>query len=415
MEQYEDVIKRKFNDSSFQYRADAFREFIRAPVRTYKESPTVKDYVELREEDLDSLLLDPNKFAEFDGKFAEDADIRFLNDSINYVSEEMKKKGIMVMDFLSAAASDDERIKEKLYNFLGQDREEFLVNASFKNGIVIFVPDGARDVSIQIETFLDASAPNATKSLIIIGEDSSVKVSDTYRSYSSGKAVQAKSIYLHLGKRSKLQYNYLQEKSQEIMDLSFVRSFLDEFSEFTFFHVNRGASRVIFSNLSYMEGEGSSFRTFGVSYSDSDQKFDIRDSSFQTGKACNADIQVRGVVKGKSVTLHRGNIDIEEKSVKSTGFYDSRILLLSKDGYANSKPGLIIRNSDTKSKHASAISSLNSDQILYLRSRGIPRTQAVSMLTEGFLLSNLEKSGDDNLIEKVHLYSEEILNEPESR
>ena len=162
-----------------------------------------------------------------------------------------------------------------------------------------------------------------------------------------------------------------------------------------------------------MEGEGSSFKTFGVSYSDGDQKFDIRDSSFQTGIASSADIKVRGVVKGKSLTIHRGNIDIEEKSIKSTGFYDSRILLLSKDGYANSKPGLIIRNNNTKSKHASSISSLDRDQVFYLRSRGIPEAVARSMLTEGFLLANLENASSEILIDKVHTYSEEIIRESE--
>ena len=136
---------------------------------------------------------------------------------------------------------------------------------------------------------------------------------------------------------------------------------------------------------------------------------DIRDSSFQVGTACNADIQVRGAVSGQSSTIHRGNVDIEADSVKSTGFYDSRILLLSREGHANSKPGLLIKNSDTKSKHGSAISDVDEEQIFYLRTRGIDSNMARAIVMEGFLGSPVEKSSDKELIRKVQEYSRELL------
>ena len=122
----------------------------------------------------------------------------------------------------------------------------------------------------------------------------------------------------------------------------------------------------------------------------------------------NADIQVRGVVTGKSSTIHRGNVDIELESVNSTGFYDSRILLLSKDGYANSKPGLQIKNANTRSKHASAISSVDSEQILYLESRGIGKDDATSLITGGFIGSLIERSKNEKFRASVEKYAEGI-------
>ncbi|MCL4444952.1 MAG: SufD family Fe-S cluster assembly protein, partial [Candidatus Thermoplasmatota archaeon] len=60
-----------------------------------------------------------------------------------------------------------------------------------------------------------------------------------------------------------------------------------------------------------------------------------------------------------------------------------------------------------------SISSLDRDQVFYLRSRGIPEAVARSMLTEGFLLANLENASSEILIDKVHTYSEEIIRESE--
>ncbi|MCL4452132.1 MAG: SufD family Fe-S cluster assembly protein [Candidatus Thermoplasmatota archaeon] len=411
MEEYEDVIKKRFNDSSFDYRAKAFREYLKSPLRTFKESPTVKDYVEISSEELESMLIESDISEKEDPQFSPDSQVRILDDRIVSVSDDAKKKGVLILDYLSAVSADNKEIEPFLNSYFGSEKEEYIINAAWKNGFVIYVPEGIRGLTINIESFSDASQSIGSKNVIICGDDSSVEINDVYRSFGNGQGTHGKTVYLYVGKRSTLKYNYLQEKESEVLDIAFVKSFLSEFANFTFYHVNRGASRVLFSNTSYMEGEGSNFKTYGVSYSDASQKFDIRDSSFQTGVASSADIKVRGVVKGKSLTIHRGNIDIEEKSIKSTGFYDSRILLLSKDGYANSKPGLIIRNNNTKSKHASAISSLDREQVFYLRSRGISEAVARSMLTEGFLLANLENSSSEILIDKVHAYSEEITRE----
>ncbi|MCL5437736.1 MAG: SufD family Fe-S cluster assembly protein, partial [Candidatus Thermoplasmatota archaeon] len=81
----------------------------------------------------------------------------------------------------------------------------------------------------------------------------------------------------------------------------------------------------------------------------------------------------------------------------------------SKDGYANSKPGLIIRNSNTRSKHGSAISSIDEEQVLYLQSRGIGKKLARSMITEGFLGFSVEKSGNEFLMGKVHEFAQALI------
>lgn len=413
MEQYEHMLKSRFSDASesaFEFRSSAFREFVRTPVRSYKESPTRKEYVEFTENDLENLISENELNDETEkAVFNEDANVRFLDDHLVYVSDELRSKGVIVMDLKDAVKEHPDIASSFIFSSIGSDREEFLINASWSGGYLIYVPEGQRDVKIHVQNLADSGMPSVTKNVIVCAQDVSLDMTDSYESYGKGGSIHAKNIYFFGGTRSKAQYNYSQEKSQNVSDMTFVKSFLEDYSEFTFYHVNRGGSRVLFSDLSYLKGEGSSFKVFGVSYSSEDQMMDVRDSSFQTGESCNVDIKVRGVVRGSSLTIHRGNVDIEVESIKSTGYYDSKILLLSKEGFANSKPALIIKNSNTKSKHGSAISSLDRDQIMYLESRGIPENLARSMITEGFLLTLLEKSGNDKLINSLEKYAREIL------
>lgn len=413
MEQYQQMLKKRFEDASesaFEYRSSAFREYVRTPPRSYKESPTRKEYVQFTEQDLEQLVSQEGAKADTtDVTFDELSNVRFLDDKLTYVSEELKKKGVIVMNLSDAIKSLPDIANDYIFSFTGSDREEFLINASWGGGYLIYVPREQRDVKINVQSLTNSGNSHVSKNIVICSEDSSLDITDSYETYGDGESIDARNIYIFGGKRSTTQYNYSQEKSQGVSDIAFVRSFLDDYSSLDIYHLNRGGSRVLFSNLSYLKGEESSFRVSGVSYSSGEQMMDVRDSSFQTGEGCNVDIKVRGVVRGGSLTIHRGNIDIEEDCVRSTGYYDSKILLLSKDGFANSKPALIIKNSNTKSKHGSTISSLDRDQIMYLASRGIPENLAKSMITEGFLLTLLEKSGNDKLINSLEEYAKEIL------
>ena len=131
--------------------------------------------------------------------------------------------------------------------------------------------------------------------------------------------------------------------------------------------------------------DNTTMRSYGVNISKRDQEMDIWDSSLQYGKYSNCDINIKGVVLDRSSTMHRGNIDIEQEGVKSSGFYGSAILLMSENGKGNSKPALLIKNNDTKSKHSSAISSLDPEQIFYLRSRGLGEDEAKNLIINGFI------------------------------
>lgn len=401
MEQYQDMLKNRLHDSAFEYRAESFRNYLQVPRRDFKESPTTKEYVDITEKDLENMIEQNSSDINYDSVNARfDPDFFIVHDRVP-----QKNDQVIFKDIRDAINDHQDLMEKYVYREKGNERIECLINSAFGNGYFLFIPKNTRDVKLKIESAFDSSIPSAGKSVIIMEDDSSADITDIYESFGDGSAVQGRNVYFFLGERAKLQYNYFQEKNLKNVDICFVRSFLDNYAELKIFHVSAGAGRVLFSNESVMNGEGSDFKTYGTSFSDSRQRMDIRDSSFQVGESCNADIQVRGVVQGSSSTLHRGNVDIEEPSVLSTGYYDSKILLLSKDGYANSKPGLIIRNSNTKSKHGSAISNVDSDQILYLRSRGIPEDIARSMITEGFASWTVNRSGNEVLMDVIKKYS----------
>ncbi len=404
MESYPETLKTRLNDAAYEYRRDAFLQFLKSPVRDYKESPTVKDYVELNDRELQEMLYGEIKKPEGTPNFSDSANIKVYNEEIS-VSEDLRKQGIVVEAMTDAIKNHPELMQKHVYPRLGKERIEFLINSAWRNGLFVMVPENTK-ASISVHSFTDASSSYAYKTIVICGRESSVRFTEVNESTGEGNGIQGQNIYFFADEYAKVQFHYLQDKKETVRDITFVKQYLGKYADFSFFHINHGGSKVLFVDESQQLGDASNFRVYGVNFSANDQKMDIRDSSFQAGLESTADIQVRGVVTGRSSTIHRGNIDLEEVAMKSSGFYDSKILLLSKEGFANSKPGLEIKNSNTRSKHGSSISNVDEEQIFYLRSRGIDDLVARGMVTAGFVGSVIEKANDEEFTRKVYQYAE---------
>ena len=401
MEQFSDQLKTRLKDPAYDYRQDCFLEYLKMPKRTHKESPMTKDYVDMPERDLETMATTLTN-VQSDIRLDSESDVLVLD---GRVLNKRKIEGVTIGEMQETI----DQIPEYVWKEKGKDREEFLINASWSSGYFVNVESNV-NATVSID-FRNSMHSGSEKNVIIIGKYSNVKIVETRRNIGEkkGSPTQGKSLYIFLGEGSNFDYNYLQDKELNINDITFIRAFQQEESNFRIFHINHGSGKVLFVNESTQIGNNSDYKVFGATFSNGKQSIDVRDSSFQLGLSTSADIQVRGVVSGQSSTIHRGNVDIELPSVNSTGFYDSKILLLSKEGYANSKPGLVIRNNNTRSKHGSAISNVDKEQILYLQSRGIDEKTSVNLITGGFIESILQKSDNPSFIEQVNIYSKELV------
>ncbi|MCL4438368.1 MAG: SufD family Fe-S cluster assembly protein [Candidatus Thermoplasmatota archaeon] len=406
MEQYSDRLKTRLNDDAYEYRRESFISFLKSPIRDYKESPTVKDYVEITESELERMANgEPGTpFSLNQEKYR--GNILVAGKELK-LDTSLSKTGVDVISLSGFRKNQNPELFQHVFSEMGRERIEFLINSSWSEGLVVTIPAG-KSVSLSSTTVTAADESGARKTVVICGDDSVVEYADKYFTEGNGNGVQGKNIYFILGRNAKVKYLYLQDKSSSVTDITFVRQIMEQYSEFNFYHINHGSNKVLFSDESVQNGANSDFRVYGVNFSSGTQKMDIRDSSFQVGKKSTAEIFVRGVVTGSSSTIHRGNIDLEEVSINSSGFYDSKILLLSKDGYANSKPGLMIKNSNTRSKHGSSISNVDPEQIFYLRSRGIDIKTARNIITGGFVGSMIERANNREFTEKINEYAESL-------
>jgi Fe-S cluster assembly protein SufD len=118
----------------------------------------------------------------------------------------------------------------------------------------------------------------------------------------------------------------------------------------------------------------------------------------------------RAIVDDDAVGVFQGKIIVERSAQKTDGAMKSQAILLSPRAQMNEKPELEIFADDVVCGHGATVGSLDPEQLFYLRSRGIPESEAKAMLLEAFGGESIDRVEDEVLIDALRARLREWLN-----
>ena len=99
----------------------------------------------------------------------------------------------------------------------------------------------------------------------------------------------------------------------------------------------------------------------------------------------------KGVIDDQARAVFQGKIHVRRSAQKTDGYQSHHALLLSQTADASAKPELEIYADDVKCSHGATSGQLDDAALFYLRSRGIPESQARALLIESFISEGIEK------------------------
>ncbi len=135
----------------------------------------------------------------------------------------------------------------------------------------------------------------------------------------------------------------------------------------------------------------------GVQLIGDGQHADTTTSLDHAAPNCASRQTYKTVLAGRSRGVFQGKIHVHQVAQKTDGYQMNQALLLSPDAEIDSKPQLEIYADDVKCSHGATVGALDADSLFYLRSRGIPESQAKAMLVEAFLHEAVETVTDETL------------------
>ena len=123
---------------------------------------------------------------------------------------------------------------------------------------------------------------------------------------------------------------------------------------------------------------------YGLYLTRGEQVVDNHTAIFHDHPDCRSWEVYKGVLEGKSRAVFNGKVFVQPAAQKTDAKQTNRNLLLSPHARVDTKPQLEIFADDVKCTHGATVGHLDQVALFYARSRGIPRTEALKLLTYAF-------------------------------
>ncbi|MFP4639770.1 MAG: Fe-S cluster assembly protein SufD [Guyparkeria sp.] len=105
----------------------------------------------------------------------------------------------------------------------------------------------------------------------------------------------------------------------------------------------------------------------------------------------------RSIADGHGRGVFKGRILIEQDAQRIEAYQSSNNLILSDNAEIDAKPELEIYADDVKCSHGATIGRLDEESLFYLRTRGVPLTEARALLIAGFAQEVIDEIPMDDL------------------
>ncbi|MBI2426566.1 MAG: SufD family Fe-S cluster assembly protein [Candidatus Kerfeldbacteria bacterium] len=138
----------------------------------------------------------------------------------------------------------------------------------------------------------------------------------------------------------------------------------------------------------------STVNVFGLFVVREHSKFVTHLSITHEGRNAKSSTIMRGAAFEHGVLNVIGTVNIPRSGHLASAFLDERVLLMGEDARADAVPNLEILANDVQAKHAAAIGKISEEEVFYLMTRGLTKTEAERLALEGFFGEYLAKIED---------------------
>ena len=266
--------------------------------------------------------------------------------------------------------------------------------ASAGDGVVLRVAAHAKIAAPVHLVFAGAAAEAElawhARNLIELGEGASLSLVEHY--VSSGEQAQLATLVsdIELREGAQLHHTVLQNAAlgANLIHRSGLR--LHARAQALLHVLELGGALVRHDLQAELVGDHAQFHTRGVFMPHGRQHVDtqlaIRHQALHTTSTSNW----RGVANDRARGVFRGAIVVAPGADGSDGSLSNKNLLLSPTAEIDTKPELEIYADEVKAAHGATVGQLDERSLFYLRSRGIPLTEARALLTAAFCRAVLD-------------------------
>jgi Fe-S cluster assembly protein SufD len=270
----------------------------------------------------------------------------------------------------------------------------------WRSGVLVYVPRGQRlDKPVQLSVYHEGEATALDwRALIVLEEGAEAEVWERYVSDGDeSEGLFNGVVELSVGPGANLRYVCEQELSERSWVFATQRAELERDASLEWVALGFGSARGKVRMETKLAGPGSSAKVTGAYAGAGAQHLDFDTTQEHAAAHTTSDLAFRGVLTDQATAVWRGMIRVDPGAQQTDAFQESRNLLLSTKAHADAIPGLEIEANDVRCTHAAAVAQVDPEQLYYLRTRGMPESQAKRLIIDGFLQELAERTSEGPL------------------
>ena len=297
--------------------------------------------------------------------------------------------GVVVSNLVLASAVESKLVEDHLGSLAPLEHHPFaaLNTALLADGALIYLPeDVVVTEPIQL-LFANGAEGRSTLStpriLIIAGAGSRATVVENHVG-AGGASLSCPVSEIVLGENAVLEHVAVQEEGADASHLAVRQIQLAATSRYSGQSISLGGALARTDINVVLDGEAAVASLDGFYVTDGKQQADTHITVRHAQPNSNSFQLYKGILGGSSRAVFNGRIIVDQDAQKTDAKQSNRNLVLSDNAIVNSNPQLEIFADDVRCTHGSTIGRLDEEAIFYLRTRGIGREEARSLLTLAF-------------------------------
>ncbi len=334
------------------------------------------------------------------------------------------EKGVVFTDFKTAWKNHSELLNKTAGKLVRPAEDKFaaLACAMSETGVLLYVPKNVK-VNAPLHSLLWASGSQiASFSHILVYLEPGAEVTYVHESASAddegGQSMHSGLMEIYVGEGATLRFVELQSWGDNIWNFTHERVQVERDGNVEWIFGALGSHLTKnFSDLT-LKGEGSTGKMSGFYFTDGDQHLDHDTQQNHLAPHTTSDLLFKGALVGESHSVWQGMIYVAGNASKTDGYQANRNLILDRRARADSLPGLEILTDDVRCTHGATVGKINPEEIFYLESRGMPRSDAERLIVEGFFdpimqripFEGVRQRFQNAILEKMKDYHSEAAN-----
>jgi Fe-S cluster assembly protein SufD len=263
-----------------------------------------------------------------------------------------------------------------------------LNTAFIGDGAFVSIPRGQVVAEPIHLVFLSTATGQPTvahpRSLFVLGINSQATIVETYLGPREDVYFTNAVAEVVLGENAVLDHYKVQRESTRAFHVATMQVHQDRSSRLTNHAIALGGSLVRNDINVVLDAEGCECTLNGLYLASGRQHVDNH-TRIDHARPHGASHELyKGILDGRAHGVFNGKIYVHQDAQKTDAKQTNKTLLLSDEAVINSKPQLEIFADDVKCTHGATIGQLAEEAIFYLRTRGIGRDEARSLLTYAF-------------------------------